>query len=36
MPSGFGCVAKIIFPQFDTITLSFVYNFPSDEIDQIS
>jgi hypothetical protein len=27
-----GCGAKIIFPQFDTIILTYVYHFSGDEI----
>ncbi len=30
---GNGCGAKIIFSQFDTIILTFVYHFFGDEID---
>jgi hypothetical protein len=29
----YGCGAKIIFPQFDTIILTFMYHFPGGEID---
>jgi P-type Ca2+ transporter type 2C len=28
-----GCGAKIIFPQFDTIIITFLYHFPGDEIN---
>jgi hypothetical protein len=29
----YGCGAEIIFPQFDTIIIAFMYHFPDDEID---
>ena len=29
----YGSGAKIIFPHFDTIILTFMYHFPGDEID---
>jgi hypothetical protein len=31
-----GCGAKIIFPQFDTIIITFMYHFLGDESDKLS